>query len=219
MSVTDWYLIRHAPVLAPVRGGEKILYQSADEPADLSNVAKLDKLAGHLPEGANWLTGPLKRTRATAEALISRKETQVDIVVNDYLIEQDFGDWFGLSFEDLWQEIKHLPPHNWSILAADTCPPGGESFHQVWDRVGDFLMVNTPQENDNEDYLENLNPKIIVSHAGVIRAFIGHILGLSPNMAISFALDPLSMTHLQYSNKDFLGGPWRLVSMNENFGE
>ena len=207
MTVVDWYLIRHAPV----RAAQEKLYQSADEPADLSDTANLDRLCGHLPQGAQWFSSPLARARTTAEALAARMEVRPEITTDDRLREQDFGDWFGLSFADLWREIKDLPPHNWSILAADSRPPGGESFLSVWNRVGGFI--------DHFNAVENKKSRIIVSHAGVIRAMIGHILAMSPDRALGFALDPLSLTHLQYSDRDYRGGQWRLVKMNETFGE
>lgn len=205
--IVDLYLIRHAPVL----GAKEKLYQTANEPADLSQGSKLDKLAARLPADASWFSSPLQRAETTAQALKIRQKDTTEITLDHRLTEQDFGDWFGLSFEDLWQEIKILPPHNWSLLAAESCPPGGESFQAVWDRVGGFL-----DDFKDQDKKDN---RIIISHAGVIRAMMGHILQLSPDKALSFALAPLSMTHVQYCDTRFRGGQWRLVTVNENFGE
>lgn len=221
MTVIDWYLIRHAPVLA---APEK-LYRSADEPADISNGAQLDRLAACLPNPPQqehepqleWMTSPLQRSLMTARALAERAAAQQDITEDIRLMEQDFGDWFGLSFDELWQKIKHLPPHNWSLLAADSCPPGGESFLDVWQRVGEFMEEKSPALLPTS--------RIIISHAGIIRAIVGHILQMTPDQALSFGCDPLSLTHVQYHNQvqyhdqAFAGGRWRLVTLNQNCGE
>lgn len=211
MTVVDWYLIRHAPVLVEDRHDEGTLYVSSDEPADLSNGVKFDKLAAILPEKADWWVSPLRRTRETAQELLSRKVGPVGPKEDDRLVEQDFGAWHGLGFDQLWAKIKDLPAHNWSLLAADTCPPGGDRFIDIWHNVGEFMADNRP--------VENQRPQVMVIHAGIIRAIIGHIMDLSPDKALSFGLAPLSLTHIQYMAGDNLGGRWRLVTMNENFGE
>ncbi|MBL4801504.1 MAG: histidine phosphatase family protein [Emcibacter sp.] len=206
MSITDWYFIRHAPVL----GAKENMYKSFDEPADLSNHNALIWLARQLPTAAQWHCSPLKRTRQTAEDLVQRKDDTIDIVNDDRLTEQNFGDWYGLSFDKLWNKIEGLPAHNWSILAADTCPPNGEAFRDVYDRAGSFMESHLRSKNEA--------PHITVTHAGVIRAILGLCLNLSPDQALNFALEPLSITHVQYSPKDFRGGHWRLVRLNHCYG-
>lgn len=208
MKVTDWYLIRHAPVI----GVTENIYKSSDEMPDLSQKAKLEKLAARLPDGAIWQASPLKRTLLTAQALADLKPEKIMTSIDNRLTEQDFGQWFGLSFDQLWQEIKPLPPHNWSLLAAESQPPGGESFRQLWQRVGEYLAEFTPTSDDSP-------PRVIVSHAGVIRAVLGHVLGLEPDKALSFAFAPLSLTRLQYCDTNHRGGQWRISCLNENFGE
>lgn len=195
MTVSDWYFIRHAPVL----GAEENIYKSSDEPADLSNKDALNWLAGQLPEDAIWHCSPLQRTRQTAEAL----KPHTDITEDSRLIEQDFGDWYGLNFGELWQKIEKLPAHNWSLLAADTLPPNGEAFTDVCSRATDFIQTARHEKNH-----------VTVTHGGVIRAILGHCFGLSPDQALNFAVEPLSVTHLQYSPKEFSGGHWRLVRLN-----
>ncbi|WP_417318521.1 histidine phosphatase family protein [Emcibacter sp.] len=202
MSIIDWYLVRHAPVL----GARENLYKSADEPADLSNHAALDWIAQRLPDQAQWFSSPLQRTRQTAQALRERKQVTGELITSPELTEQDFGDWYGLEFDKLWPKIEGLPPHNWSLLAADSTPPGGESFTQVAARATSFLEGHVGDGSTA--------PRVIVTHAGVIRAILGHCFELAPDLALNFALDTLSLTHLQFSAKEFRGGHWRLVGLN-----
>lgn len=50
---------------------------------------------------------------------------------------------------------------------------------------------------------------IIVAHAGTIRATLALVLELSPERALRFAIDPLSLTRL-----DRLDNAWRVVAVN-----
>jgi alpha-ribazole phosphatase len=200
--ITDWYFIRHAPVV----GGKSGLYQSANEPADLSDSHRLKSLAAILPDEADWFTSPLIRTETTANALYSYKNDKSSIIQDPRLIEQDFGGWFGLSSDDLWAKISHLKGHNWAWLDAETKPEGGESFMDVWERAKNFM--------DTVSATSNNRPKVIVSHAGVIRAFISHALGLKPDVALSLGINTLSLTHMQHTTGVRNGGAWRLVCQN-----
>jgi len=50
---------------------------------------------------------------------------------------------------------------------------------------------------------------IVVAHAGTIRAALALALELSPDRALSFVIDPLSLTRL-----DRLDDGWRVVTVN-----
>jgi alpha-ribazole phosphatase len=50
---------------------------------------------------------------------------------------------------------------------------------------------------------------IVVAHAGTIRAALALALELSPDKALSFVIDPWSLTRL-----DRLDKGWRVVSVN-----
>ncbi|UTW55935.1 histidine phosphatase family protein [Kordiimonas sp. SCSIO 12610] len=199
--ITDYYLIRHAPVA----GSKSGIYASADEPADLSNTDKFKAVSTRLPTNAVWFTSPLKRTQMTANAL-AELLGKPSIKIDNRLTEQDFGNWFGLTPEKLWAKIKHLKGHNWAWLSAETIPDGGESFLDIWKRTAAF-MEDTVGLTDNR-------PRVIVSHAGVIRAFIGNALSLSPDTAISLGINTLSLSHMQHTTGERRGGAWRLVSQN-----
>jgi alpha-ribazole phosphatase len=199
--ITDWYFIRHAPVI----GGKSGIYSSADEPADIGDTSKFTSLAARLPGNAEWYTSPLKRTQMTANTLAALKNNPA-VITDNRLAEQDFGNWFGLTPKELWDKIDHLKGHNWAWLSATTTPEGGESYIDVWARTNDFMNILTKQSGSK--------PKIIISHAGIIRAFIGNALGLSPDVALSLGINTLSLTHMQHTTGNRDGGNWRLVCQN-----
>ncbi len=205
--LTYWYLIRHAPVA----GHHGALYKEADMPADVSDRLSLDWLAAHLPRDANWWASPRRRAVETAQALQKSLSLRLPIWEDTRLGEQNFGDWQGLDFHQLWSIIEDLPAHNWSLLAADTRPPGGESFLDVWQRVGDFITEHTAQAHRDHYMPEKY---VIVAHAGTIRAFVGQALGLDPERALSLGMQPLSLCEMLHQTGTGRGGAWQLLSLN-----
>jgi alpha-ribazole phosphatase len=51
-----------------------------------------------------------------------------------------------------------------------------------------------------------------VVHSGTIRAALGIALGIEPEAALRFVIDPLSLTRI-----DRLDGAWRVVCVNQTF--
>ena len=77
------------------------------------------------------LSSPLQRARDTAEA--AAKQLGLDVLVDDDLIETDFGAWEGLTFIEAAQRDPDLHQH-W-LRDTSVVPPGGESFDTVAERV------------------------------------------------------------------------------------
>lgn len=88
------------------------------------------RLAAH-PHLAAVISSPLSRALGTAER--AAKAAGVPLVVDDDLIETDFGSWEGLTF----REASEQDPDVHSRWLGDTTvsPPGGESFDEVRERV------------------------------------------------------------------------------------
>lgn len=205
----DWYLVRHAPVA----GAREGIYRSLDGEADLSNVESIQFAAALLPAEGLWWSSPMRRTRETARSLRETMRLEgATMEIDERLREQSFGEWHGLTFEELWSRIETLPPHNWSYLAPSTVPPGGESYRELWDRVTGFVAERSRDERPE--------PRVLVTHAGVIRAVVGQALGTSPSRALAMALSTLSVTKLTQrlapgddASVD-RGGNWQLQYLN-----
>ena len=206
IQLTEWYLVRHAPV----KNSRKGIYRDANASAELPGQAIINALAAQLPDGADWYVSPLTRTRETAKALLDANSNNSSMInYADGLKEQDFGAWQGLTFEEIWAEIEGLPPHKWSLLAAETKPPKGESFEAVYARILEF-MKQTVQTNPGR-------AKVIVSHAGIIRAFVGVALGLTADKALALDAKPFSLTRLLHQTGKGKGGEWQLQCLNQRF--
>ena len=191
-AATRWWWVRHAP--APVAPGR--LHGRHDGAADLSDGAAIASLAAALPEGACWLSSPLRRAAETAAALAAAAgEVPAATELEPDLAEQDFGDWEGRPYDEIDRAFWDAP--------ATNRPPGGESFADVVDRVSALVVrVSAAAEGDI----------VAVAHAGVIRAALTLALGGPPGSALCFVIDPLSLTRLDVFPGATLA--WRVVFTN-----
>jgi alpha-ribazole phosphatase len=185
VAETNLWLVRHAPVDGP-RG----VIHGPDAPADISETAAFDSLKARLPASAHAVCSPARRTRETAAAL------GLDAVRQDAFREQDFGAWTGRRHNDLVAELGDAYRDFWKSPASNR-PPGGESFVDQIGRTVDGL-ASLPAGD-----------VVLVVHSGTIRAALAIALDLSPDAALRFVIDPLSLTQI-----DRLDNGWRVVAVN-----
>ncbi len=204
LKVTRWWWIRHAPVL----GMDGILYGSDDVPCDTSDTEVFKKLAANLPEDAFWITSHLSRTRHTADTIRSMGLNCMTPITEAQIGEQNFGEWQGLK----WSEMEKRDPVTYRNFWKDPVkgrPPNGESFNDQIIRVSSLIdKYNTDKAGQTI---------VAVSHAGAIRAAIVHALSVSPAIGMSFSIDNLSLTCLEYVEGGLLrgrGGDCRVVCVN-----
>jgi alpha-ribazole phosphatase len=185
---TNLWLIRHAPVDGP-RG----VIHAPDAPADLGDAAAFAALKARLPPGAAAVCSPARRTRDTARTL------GLDAVENAAFREQDFGAWTGRRHNDLTAELGDAYHEFWQSPASNR-PPGGESFADQIDRARAGL-ASLPAGD-----------AVLVVHSGTIRAVLAIALDLTPDSALRFVIDPLSLTRI-----DRLANGWRVVAVNQRW--
>ena len=184
-AATQLWLIRHAPVDGP-RG----VIHAADAPADLGDTTAFAALKARLPAHAHAVCSPMRRTRQSAETL------GLDAAEDADFAEQDFGAWTGRRHDDLAIEPGAAYREFWKS-PADSRPPGGESFVDQIARARAGL-ARLPAGD-----------AVLVVHSGTIRAALAIALDLSPDNALRFAIDPLSLTRI-----DRLEDGWRVVGVN-----
>jgi broad specificity phosphatase PhoE len=158
-----------------------------DESLDAQALAELAGVAWRPAGNSRILTAPELRARQTAGAL-GLAATEVP-----ELRDCDFGCWAGRSLET-------LPPGEISQWLSDiaVAPHGGESFHNLMARVGNWL-----------DRQRDFGPMVVVTHASVIRAAIIHALELSPNRAfLRIEVAPMTITDMRLT-----AGSWRVRSV------
>ena len=182
---THLWLVRHAPVSGPPG-----MLPDLQAPADISDAAALLRLRAELPANRHAITSSARRTQETAVAL--GLEPRVEPAFN----EQDFGEWTGRTHDELRRAFGAAYDDFWRAPATRR-PPGGETFVEQIARVRGAIDALPAGD------------VIIVAHAGTIRAALAVALDIAAKTALSFVIDPWSLTRL-----DRLDGGWRIVAVN-----
>jgi alpha-ribazole phosphatase len=138
----------------------------------------LEKLPNFSAE-CQVFSSPLSRCLQLAEKLT---ET---VIADKRLLELDFGNWENCFFDDLDSDMFR----HWTDNFVDVSPPNGESFTELCQRAASFWQ---------EVLLLDLEQVVIVTHAGVIRALLAHILQLPLANAFQFRIDTGSIHKLQH---------------------
>jgi len=204
ITITRWWWVRHAPVT--VLGGR--IYGQDDPPADCDDATLFATLAQQLPADAVWVTSQLQRTHQTAAAIAAAGPlTLPQALVEPDFAEQHFGEWQGLTNEELRQRRNGELNRFW-LAPAHEAPPGGESFLAVIDRVA-AGMARLTEAHRGRDI-------VAVAHGGSIRAALAVALGIEAERALAFTIDNCSLTRL-----DHISGPgaddegqWRINAVN-----
>lgn len=189
--MTTWWWVRHGPT------HEKSFVGWRDVPADLSDTARLARLSQHLPDDALLVSSDLSRSIATADA-IAGKRTRLPHA--QPLREFNFGDWDGLTFDQVAARDPALGRAYWET-PGDVTPPNGESWNMAAARIKPFVDEMTRLHQDRHI--------IAVAHFGVILTQVQRALGVTPQKAISHRIDNLSVTCLQWDD-----GKWQAKAIN-----
>ncbi len=145
------------------------------------------------------VTSPLQRARRTAEAVA--EATGAALVVDDGLVEADFGSWEGLTFAEAGRQ---WPDELAAWLASpDATPPGGESFAMVALRVLDALdrLLDAYRHQS----------AVVVSHVTPIKTLVCRALLAPPEAMFRMNLDVASVSRIDC----FDNGTALLRSLND----
>ena len=164
-------MIASGATLAARKGGFPL-----DEPLEPRALARAGKAGPELRRADRVWTSPALRARQTAEAL------GLDASIEPLLADQDFGQWAGRGLED----VQARDPDGVAVWLTDpnAAPHGGESLADLA-RRGAALMDRLLAERGHT---------MAVTHAGVIRAAIVHVLGAPLSSVWKIDLEPLSLT-------------------------
>ena len=144
------------------------------------------------------ISSPLSRARETAQAAATA--LGVAVVVDDDLIETDFGQWEGLTFSEAAE--RHPDVHRRWLGDTSLQPPGGESFDQVTQRVRrvrDRLIAEHGEAT-----------VLVVSHVTPIKTLLRLALGAGPSVLHRLHLDLASLSIAEFYPDD--GASVRLVN-------
>ena len=119
------------------------------------------KIAAFAPDEV-W-SSPLRRALTVAESVarLSRAPLRLD----DRLLELDFGDAEGLTFEEISDAGLAFNYRS----TTEPVAPGGESRGSIERRVAEFSDELTVRDGRF----------VVIAHGGVVRAMLVHVLGLT----------------------------------------
>lgn len=198
--VTRWWWVRHAPVTTD----NGCIYGHMDLPCDVSDSAGFAVLARRLPKGAVWVTSHLQRTKQTAAAIAAAGLDYDAPAEERDFAEQHFGAWQGRNRAEVF--AAHGADHGLWLAPAEFCPPGGESFAALMDRVARGI-ARWNAAHAGRDI-------VAVAHGGTIRAALGHALGLTPARSLAFETANCALTRLDYIEDGVKAPAWRIVAVN-----
>jgi len=195
-SPAGWTGARGAPArLLLLRHGQTELslerrYSGRGNPA-LTDLGRrqADAAAEYLGRGggiAAVVTSPLQRAHDTAAA--AAKALGVDVVLDDDLIETDFGAWEGLTFAEAAARDPDL--HRKWLRDTSIAPPEGESFDSVQNRVR-RACNRIVAEHGGETVL-------VVSHVTPIKTVLRLALDAGPGILYRLHLDLASLSIAEF---------------------
>ena len=196
-------LIRHAPVK------KKEGFLPEHNPGAIINDDEFKNLAKNIPQDSVWYVSPLRRTMQTADSL-SKYVRNRKTIIDSNLIEQNFGNWSGMRISEVWKELRdNEGQHNFSFLCPEISPPNGDSFLDQCKRISRWI------ENLNFNDSQVI---VAITHSGVIRAALSHMLEIEPDKAVGIEILPLSLSLLEVLNEEdciHRGGRFRLLGVNK----
>ncbi len=161
MPTTLIDFIRHGQ---PV-GGHRYRGHGVDDPLSEKGWRQMWHTVGDAAPWDRIISSPMKRCRTFAEALADQRRLPLDI--DERFREVGFGVWEGQSPDD----IIARDPEEFAAFYRDPVrnrPSGAEPLQDFGQRVGaaiDGALARCAGEH-----------LLIVAHAGVIRAALGHVL-------------------------------------------
>jgi broad specificity phosphatase PhoE len=144
----------------------------------------LQGMMGRLSE-ARFVSSPLTRARETAEIALGGAQAPVE--TDPDLQEMDFGDWEGLTYDDVAVRYPELVAR-WSEFRPDFGFPGGETLADFAFRID--RVAQTLADPGAETV-------VAFTHGGVVRALVCHFLGLSLRDYLLFDVTPGSVATLR----------------------
>ena len=193
--MTVFHLLRHGEPAIFGRLNGRLPGVGLSEKGRAEAALQAGRLAGEKIEAI--YSSPLQRTCETAEILAER--LGLSIRYREDVIEIDYGEWTGLTFDQIRRDERW---QMWSRSRGIAAIPGGESWRQVQERVVGALFDLQQAHPDGS--------VTIVSHGDVIRAALLFALGMPPDFysRIEIAFASLSTVRLD-------GAGIRVSGLNE----
>lgn len=111
--------------------------------------------------------------------------------VEPHLGEMDFGAWEGKTFDEIQREDPARAAR-WAAGDAEFCFPQGESVQNFAARIADLAGQLRDESGETVG---------VVSHGGVIRGLLAHLLGLPFMASFRLRVDRGSVSRIHLSGR------------------
>lgn len=195
-KILDIYLIRHTKV--KVDSG--ICYGQTDVALADNFVESLKVIQNKmptLPKDTVIISSPLQRCLQLAEKL-NNNNTNNKIKTDERIMELNFGDWEMQSFNELEPNLFQA----WMNDYINIAPPNGESLQTLLERCQNFW---------NELTQKTYQTAIIVTHLGVIRVLLAHILEMPIKKSIYLTNDYGAINLMKYYTDEKTNQTWTTI--------
>ncbi|AGA92217.1 fructose-2,6-bisphosphatase [Thioflavicoccus mobilis 8321] len=183
MSETIVDLIRHGEP----EGGRMIRGSGIDHPLSALGWQQMRAAVGDCAPWCQIVSSPMARCRPFAQELAGRHG--LPLVVEPALHEIGMGTWEGRRAA----EVAAAEPVAYEAFRRDPVrhrPPGGETLEALAERVGQVfarLIASHPGRH-----------LLLVCHAGVARAILGHALGAAPAVWYRLRIDYAGLSQIRH---------------------
>ncbi len=200
MSRTDPVIVtvlRHGAVA----GRAHVFRGALDEPLSAQGMAQMQQALARCPANSfdTVATSPLKRCHEFAAAYVAQHGMRFQVLPQ--FSELAFGDWEGLTPD----EAAARYPAAYQMFhdtQGEHAPPHGESLAQFRARInrGWYEWLACDEGAD----------RLLVTHAGVMRALLMELFGFTPKQAFQIALPEAACLRISWLH----GQPPFLLSIN-----
>jgi len=187
--MSRFFWVRHGPTHA------RAMLGWSDLPADLSDTARVSRLAAHLPAGAAVVSSDLVRAVATADALTGAR---LRLPHDRDLREIHFGEW---ELQEVAAVADQAGLRAFWDTPGSVCAPGGECWNDLCARTG-RAVSRLAAAHPGRDV-------VVVAHMGTILTQVQRALGLTVFETLGHRIDPLSVTEIHLAD-----GTWRVEAIN-----
>lgn len=176
------YLVRHGQT---AWNAERRCQGHIDIELDDDGIEQAERL------GSAFADRPIKRIfasdlkRAVQTAAPLARTHGVSVETLPALRERSFGEWEGSSFDEI---ARFFIEHELAGKGdrTEVRPPGGESLHDVWDRLASVVSMLSSVHD----------PSVVVTHGGTASLLLSRLIGGDLRTSLAFKFGNCSVTTL-----------------------